>query len=182
MIFETAGGDPMLQASATKDGFGLPVILNDDASSNLAKPLPSAEGQSNVEQTSVKSAGLRAPISAAESAAMERLDAILFQGIDHESIRESILELLKLERTTSENNGPKATENSDLDAVKALQNLMDKHRPAVPIGEEKAQMGAFDAIPFVVALSLERLINHRSRRVRERETAVVQRPPQRRDD
>jgi hypothetical protein len=87
------------------------------------------------------------------------------------------LELLNLERTTSDNNHAKTAETSDLDAVKALQNLMDKQQTAVPLGEEKAQMGSLDAIPFVIALSLERLINRRSRRARDRETAVVQKPP-----
>jgi hypothetical protein len=177
MIFETAGGDPMLQASATKDGFGLPAILDDDANSSLTKPLTNVDMQPNGAQSSAKTTGLHGPIGAVESAAMERLDAILFQGIDRESIRSSILELLNLERTTSDNHHPKAAETSDLDAVKALQSLMDKQQTAVPLGEEKAQMGSLDAIPFVIALSLERLINHRSRRARDRETAVVQKPP-----
>jgi hypothetical protein len=196
MIFETAGGEPVLgqSAGATQDG----LMTISDSESSAAGSLSvdahllnhnASDSNSQAEKPDVKSttdwraAGLQQPLSAAESAAIERLDSILMKGIDRQTIRFSILNLLKLEHTSNADEHRVGSETSDVSYVKVLQNMTENNHQVVPLGgDEKTQSASFDTIPFVVALSLERIINRASNRSRQRETAVVQKPPRRIED
>jgi hypothetical protein len=196
MIFETAGGEPVLGQSSVTTQDGLMTIS--DSESSAAGSLSAdayllnhnaSDSNSKTEKPDVKSttdwraAGLQQPLSAAESAAIERLDSILMNGLDRQTIRSSILNLLKLEHTSNTNENHAGSETSDVSYVKVLQHLAANNHKVVPVGgDEKTQSASFDAIPFVAALTLERIINRASNRSRQRETAVVQKPPQREED
>ena len=102
-------------------------------------------------------------------------------GLDQQTIRSSILNLLKLDHTSNADENRVGSETSDVSYVKVLEHLTANNHKVVPLGgDEKTQSASFDAIPFVAALTLERIINRASNRSRHRETAVVQKPPQRR--